>query len=117
ISSIGLDAPVVSVGANEKGLQEVPSDKDTVSWRKPGFKPGKKGSAVFAGHFKVEDGSPGVFYTLNQVKVGDTIELTDEIGQPLKFTVNDTKVYSVADFPTEDIYMNTDSNRIVLVTC
>src|SRR5690606_13342461 len=104
IPTINLQVPILSVGAAADGTQAVPADNSTVSWWKYGAKPGERGSAVLAGHFKIEDGSPGVFYNLNRVKVGENIEITDDQGNIQQFRVVDRKIYSVEDFPTQQIY-------------
>lgn len=117
ISTISLDAPVLSVGADVDGTQFVPADNKTLSWWKHGAKPGEKGSSVLAGHYKIADGSPGVFYRLNEVKVGETISVLDENGAEQSFKVMDRKIFSVSEFPTKDIYNNTDSEQVNLVTC
>lgn len=117
IDKINLDVPVISVGKDKNGLQEVPADNGTVSWWKFGARPGEKGSAVLAGHYKIEDGSPGVFYRLNEVKIGDKISITDENGAKQEFEVVNTEIYSVADFPTKNIYADKSGESLNLVTC
>jgi sortase A len=117
INKINLNAPILSVGAADDGTQMVPDDNATTSWWKYGAKPGEKGSAVIAGHYKVEDGTPGVFFRLNEVVVGDVLSVFDEMGIEQKFEVVDRKVFSVAEFPTGEIYENADTRRVNLVTC
>lgn len=117
ISSINLNVPVLSVGADVDGTQLVPDDNGTVSWWKYGAKPGEVGSAVLAGHYKIDDGSPGVFYRLNEVKIGEMVSVTDEHGVEQQFRVVDRKIFPVPEFPTIDIYENSDSESLNLVTC
>jgi LPXTG-site transpeptidase (sortase) family protein len=103
IDSIDMNVPV--------------SDNGTVSWWKYGAKPGEKGSAVLAGHYKVESGAPGVFYKLNNVEVGDVVLLNDENGSKVKFQVIDKKIFKLEDFPTREIYTNKDGESLNMVTC
>lgn len=117
IDSIDMNVPVVSVGADKDGTQSVPADNGTVSWWKYGAKPGENGSAVLAGHYKVESGAPGVFYNLNNIKVGDVVLLNDENGSELKFQVVDKKIFKLEEFPTMEIYTNKDKQSLNMVTC
>jgi hypothetical protein len=65
IPAISLDTAVVTVGLNNKNLQEVP-DK-IVGWYRYGSKPGQVGTAVFVGHVT------GVFAHLADTHPGNLI--------------------------------------------
>ncbi len=117
IAAIGLKVNIVIVGADHDGRMSVPSDNKTVSWWKFGAIPGEMGSAVLAGHYKLEDGTPGVFYDLNRVKVGDLINMADEFGAKQKFKVREIKIFKVEDFPLNEVYANSGGKYLNLVTC
>lgn len=117
IPKISLNAPVQPVGADSDGTQLVPSDNKTTSWWKHGAKPGEHGSAVIAGHYKVGNGSPGVFYRLNEVQVGENITVVDVEGQELTFKVVEREIYPVEEFPTNHIYSDKENKSLNLVTC
>lgn len=117
IERISVLAQVVTVGANDYGNMPVPSDNATASWWRHGAKPGQLGSAVIAGHFKIDDGSPGVFFRLNQIQVGDVIEVKDEQNMARKFEVVDLQIYPKDQFPLEQVYQAKDAHKLNLITC
>lgn len=117
IPSINLDATIISAGENKRREMEVPPDNKTIGWWNKGIIPGQIGSAVLAGHFKVEDGSPGVFYNLRNIKVGDEIIIADET-ELKRFVVLDMKMYSVEEFPLEYVFSYNDGKRrLNIMTC
>ncbi len=117
IEQIGLNAPVIEEGKTSDGRMGVPSDNSTVGWWKFGTSPGELGSAVLAGHYKIEDGSPGVFYRLSDVKLGDEIKIVDSKGQIKIFEIVEREVYPEKDFPIQKVYSQKDVKRLNLITC
>jgi LPXTG-site transpeptidase (sortase) family protein len=117
LDRIRLNAPITRSGKTPDGRPEVPPDHATAGWWQYGAKPGESGNAVLAGHFKIADGSPGVFYHLNQVKLGDQFTVTAADTTVQTFTVVDLGIYTVADFPLQKIYGSKDAKRLNLVTC
>ncbi len=117
IPSINLSAPIKTVGFDSERRMEVPGDNSTVSWWKYGALPGETGSAVIAGHYKITDGSPGVFYNLGNVKIGSKIIISFKNKNNKTFTVTHIKTYTEKGFPIQTIYTANDSKRLNLITC
>jgi sortase (surface protein transpeptidase) len=117
IPKINLVAPIIESGKTEDGSMFVPPDNKTVGLWQYGVKPGEVGSAVVAGHFKINTGKPGVFYDLQNVDIGDEIDITYSDGRALKFEVQNKETYKVEDFPLSDFFGLNDAKRLNLITC
>jgi sortase (surface protein transpeptidase) len=81
IPSLKIVTMSESVGMDQQGRMDVPKDVVNVAWYQLGVKPGEVGNAVFAGHYDKPDGSPAVFYDLNQLQSGDELIVEDEDGK------------------------------------
>src|SRR5947209_6230913 len=80
ISALNIDAPVINVGASDTGVMDAPTSKalhspywTSVFWYAPGTAPGQAGNAVIAGHVDRAGGDPAVFWSLGNLKPGDTL--------------------------------------------
>lgn len=117
IPAINVDASIEQVALDDKGNMDVPKTDYTVGWYKLGFKPGEKGSAVFAGHLDKKDSSPAVFWKLSDLKEGDKIITTDSKGKSYTFTVTRLVEYPYKDLPLNEIFGNSDKANLNLITC
>jgi LPXTG-site transpeptidase (sortase) family protein len=64
------------VGLQDKNTIQIPDDISKVGWYKYGAAPGSQGgSTVIVGHRDGSGPEPGAFYSLNRIKVGDSIEI------------------------------------------
>ena len=68
IPALNVDAPVINVGASDRGVMDAPTSKalhspywTSVFWYAPGAVPGQAGNAVIAGHVDRVGGDPAVF--------------------------------------------------------
>lgn len=112
IPSIGLFSRIVSVGVNEKGDMDVPSGKtNDVGWYQYGVIPGSHGSAVFAAHVFA------AFARLDELRLGDSIVVTDTDGVPHKFIVTEITDYALADLSPRTLFERNDDVGINLITC
>ncbi len=119
IPSIGVDAHVESVGLSWHGTGDmaVPTNFTNVAWYNGGPHPGMPGTAVIDGHLDGKDVPEAVFYNLDKLVVGDTVEVTDTKGNTLQFRVTASKTYDF-DAPTADIFGGDASvARLNLITC
>ena len=117
IPSIHVDAPVINVGLAADGSVGVPKGPLEVAWYQLGPRPGTEGSSVITGHFGPwRDGSHSVFDRLGELKVGDQIQVTDENGKTISFTVRATKTYNAGESPTE-VFNKTGGKFLNLITC
>jgi sortase (surface protein transpeptidase) len=112
IPSIGLNAPVESVGINEKGEMDVPDGSSTeVGWYKYGTIPGNVGSAVIDAHVYA------AFDDLRYLKVGSEVYVENTDGKRLKFVVNDSRVYQLGELTSGMLFGKRDARRLNLITC
>lgn len=117
IDSLGINAPIESVGMDAQGRMDVPKDADNVAWYNLGFKPGEKGSAVIAGHLDRVSGAPAVFYHLNDLQPGDIVKVQLQNDSVLQFRVINKKAYPSDTLPLEEIFNTQDKSRLNLITC
>ena len=117
IPKINVQTTIESVGMDEQGRMAVPKDADNVSWYKPGYKPGEKGSAVLAGHFDKETGAPAVFWNVGKLTTGDKVIVTDVQGKEHTFAVIQTTKYPYNDFPLQKVFGASSEPMLNLITC
>lgn len=117
IPSLKIVTMSESVGMDQQGRMDVPKDVANVAWYQLGVKPGEVGNAVFAGHFDKPDGSPAVFYDLNQLQPGDELIVEDEDGKQLSFIVTEKRVVHLSEFPLQEVFGETGKKRVNLITC
>jgi sortase (surface protein transpeptidase) len=117
IPSIKLDTtfvPPLSLTADR--TVTVPNSYTEVGWYSGGAAPGEVGPAVILGHIDSKTG-PAVFYSLGQVTVGDTVEITRSDGSVALFEITELQRYPQSNFPTLAVYGPTDFAALRLVTC
>lgn len=117
IPKISVDAAVEHVGTDAKGRMDVPKNDMDVGWFSPGYKVGEKGNAVLAGHLDKVDGSPAIFWDLSKLQVGDKVYVSDTQGRKLEFIVVDTVIYPYNSVPLEQIFGQSGTSRLNLITC
>ncbi len=119
ISSIGVDAKSIETETFDKTTRNitVPSLKTpkVVGWYGQSAKPGQAGPAVFVSHVD-SSGVQGGFFHLKEMKVGDKIVVGN--GHQT-FTYVTTKVQTISKgaFPSQDVYGNTPTPTLRLITC
>lgn len=117
IPSIGVDAPVEQVGNTPAGAMATPKNFVDVGWYSPGATPGAEGSAVFAGHVNNALTKAGVFEHLSQVKIGDTIAVSDSANKTLIYVVTEIGEYPAEGAPAASIFSSSGPSQLVLITC
>jgi len=117
ISDIKVNANIQYVGLNEDGSVGVPSNEKDVAWYMFGPMPGESGNAVILGHRDSATNPNGVFRRLNELAVGDLIEVTDMNGNALKFKVVKKSSYDDKNSPIKEIFGTTEKKMLNLITC
>lgn len=117
IQSIGVSAEVEQVGRRTDGSMAAPVSFSTVGWYKEGSMPGEEGNAVFGGHVNNALTKGGVFEHLDQISLGDVIEVSGTDNKTLRFVVTDIEDYATNTAPLDTIFASNGSARIVLITC
>jgi sortase A len=112
IPSINLNDAIIPVGLTDAGAMAVPSGSTSnVGWYEGGVIPGDVGSAVLDAHVFA------AFSKLNEVKVGDSIYVTDAQGDTLRFIVNKVETYALADLTSQMLFVPTSDHDLNLITC
>ena len=116
IPSLGINAAVQQVGRTASGAMGDPSNFTDVAWYKYGTVPGQEGSAVIGGHLDNALALNGVFKHLDELVIGQDIQIQTASDTVLTFRVTDIEDYSYTQVPgsfftkTGGIYLN-------LITC
>ena len=120
IPAIDVKSVLMTVGLNPDGTLEVPQpgpDYDKAAWFRGSPRPGEVGPAVIEGHVDSAANGPSIFYDLAQLAPGDRVEVDRKDGSTAMFEVYDVRTYPKDDFPTLDVYGNTDGPELRLITC
>ncbi|GHO46675.1 hypothetical protein KSX_48380 [Ktedonospora formicarum] len=118
IPRIGVDAPIEPVGFAGSNLDVPRRNRWTgVGWFNRGPLPGQRGSAVIDGHLDRPGGVPAVFWNLHQLRVGDSVMVSDNEGHRLRFHVIKVDQYSPQRAPLQAIFADTSGKFLNLITC
>ena len=120
IPAIGVQSDLITLGLNPDGTLAVPQpgpDYDKAAWFDGSPRPGAIGPAVIEGHVDSAENGPSVFYELGALVPGDRVDVDREDGSVATFVVYDVRVVPKADFPTLDVYGNTQRPELRLITC
>lgn len=121
IPSIGVSADIQPVGQNAKGEMDTPKGESAyqdTAWYSLGARPGEVGAAVINGHLDTRSLiDPGVFRDLDELALGDIVEVVDDQGALFRFRVTETKVLGSEDDATEVFTSNTGKAHLNLITC
>ncbi|MDP9430478.1 MAG: class F sortase [Actinomycetota bacterium] len=120
VPAIDVESDLITVGLNPDGTLEVPQpgpDYDKAAWFRDSPRPGEVGPAVIEGHVDSAANGPSVFYELGNLAPGDRAEVTREDGTVATFEVYDIRVVPKDDFPTLEVYGNTEGPELRLITC
>lgn len=116
IPAIGVDESLIDLGLAADGSMEVPVDYDDVGWFTGGGRPGGDGPTVIAAHVDSPTG-PAVFQRLDEVAVGDVVEVHDAEGGVHAYRVTETADYPKAQFPTARVFGATARDELRVITC
>jgi sortase (surface protein transpeptidase) len=119
IPAIDVRSDLMQLGLNADGTVEVPplERDDRAGWYEPGPEPGAVGPAVILGHVDSAQWGPGVFFDLGALEKGDEITVTRADGTVAVFAVDRVERHPKDEFPTIDVYGNTDDAQLRLITC
>lgn len=120
VPAIGINSSLIELGRNADGTVEVPSLDDPDSkpgWYRNSPAPGTLGPAIILGHVDSRKYGPGVFYSLQNLKAGDTIDVTRADGTVAEFIIDSVESVQKSNFPTLEVYGNLDHAGLRLITC
>ena len=118
IPAINVDAPVDSVGVDDKGRVAVPTDVSRAGWYKWGPAPGNAaGSAMITAHVDGVDQGPGAFFNLGQLNVGDLVQVERSDRSILTYRVIARESFNKKSAPLDEVFARSGPHRLTLVTC
>ncbi len=119
IPAIGVTSELMRLGLNDDGTVAVPplEADDKAGWYERGPAPGAVGPSVILGHVDSAEHGPGVFFELGALVPGDVVEVARADGTVAEFTVDRVETHPKDQFPTIDVYGNTDDAQLRLITC
>lgn len=117
IPSIGVSAPIVSIGIRSFPNGDVTWDTTELT-SQVGFLQGtawfgQGGNIVLGGHSELAERAPSVFYDLDQVNVGDEIVIVTN-GEEIRYRVTD--VFNVSNRDLSILYPS-NTERLTIMTC
>ncbi len=118
LPKIGAKSSLIPLGLNADRTIQVPpvSQPMQAGWYDKAPAPGETGPAVILGHVD-GDHKPGIFYRLKEMAAGDDILVTRKDGKTLKFVVSKVAKVSKKDFPTDEVYGDTEGPELRVITC
>jgi hypothetical protein len=118
IPSIGVRAPVHSVGRDDSGAIAVPSLRlaDQAGWFDEGPTPGQYGPAILVGHVDTKE-RPAVFSRIDDLKAGARIEVTRTDRKVAVFEVNSVETFAKSQLPADRVYTDYSRPSLRLITC
>ncbi|WP_218829242.1 class F sortase [Rhodococcus sp. 06-418-5] len=116
IGAIGVDSDVMGLGLRPDGSMEVPAGGFPAGWYTGSPVPGQLGPSIVAGHVDW-GGSPGVFYRLRDLELGDDVTVVSQDGGTVRFVVSAVEQYPKDAFPTDKVYGDIDHPGLRLITC
>ena len=119
IPAICVRASVIALGENPDGTARVPplSEPQLTSWFDDGPAPGETGPAALYGHVDTAAAGPAVFFRLDKLVPGDTVDITRVDHRVAVFTVYRVAEYHKIVFPTMTVYGDTPGPELRLITC
>lgn len=118
IPKIGATSSLISLGLNADETVQVPpvTQPMQAGWYNQAPTPGEAGPAIILGHV---DGNkkPGIFFRLKELVDGDGVEVSRADGTVARFVVYSVKRVAKKDFPTDEVYGDTEGPELRLITC
>ncbi|HSU70502.1 MAG TPA: class F sortase [Micrococcaceae bacterium] len=119
IPSIGIHSPLIRLGQAADGTADVPPGEpgSPAGWYRYSPTPGEEGPSVILGHVNSTLTNVGVFYRLHELKAGDQFSVTRADHTVAVFQTDRSAEFKKDNFPTLDVYGNTNRAEIRLITC
>lgn len=110
VPTLGLRSPVLGVGMTDEAAMDAPTGPpgdpvwQQTFWYRGSAVPGAASTALLAGHVGSAGGRPGVFAHLEELRVGDPVEVLDtRTGLVVRFVVDEVVSYSLAEAARPDV--------------
>jgi sortase (surface protein transpeptidase) len=116
IPVIDVDSSLTRLDLDDAGALAPPADPDRAGWFGGGPVPGAVGPAVITGHVDSQRG-PAVFFRLEELAVGDTVQVDRDDGGTVEFRVTRVATYPKDRFATAEVYGPAAGPELRLITC
>ena len=116
IPTIGVSTGFVGLGLESDGTMEVPQAAQTAGWYRESPTPGERGPAVITAHVDWLQ-EKGVFHDLGRMRAGEEVTVDRSDGVAAVFRVTRIQQYPKSQFPSQEVYGDTDGAEIRLITC
>ena len=116
IRALGIDVPVIGVGA-PAGVLTPPDDPQVLGWWDDGARPGAlRGAALVTGHTVSVGG--GALDDLETLRLGAPVEVSTAKGR-IRYRVTKIDIYRKASLARDAarLFSQTGPGRLVLITC
>lgn len=119
VPSIGVHTNLIQLGKAADGTADVPPGEagSPAGWYQYSPTPGEVGPSIILGHVNSTTTNVGVFYRLHELKPGDQFSVTRADHTVAVFQMDRSAEFKKDDFPTLDVYGNTNRAEIRLITC
>ena len=120
IPAIGVESSLQFLGLTEEHTLVVPPagpTYDIAAWYKHSSTPGALGPSVIYGHVDSAAEGPSVFFNLGNLRPGHKVFITRADGVRAVFEVDGVRSYPKEEFPTRQVYGNTEHAALRLITC
>ena len=119
IPQLNVSSDLLQLGLNsDRTVQVPPLGKDSrAGWYKYSPTPGQLGPSVLLGHVDSAKYGPGVFFRLGALRPGSTLSVTRSDRTTAVFRVDRVVSYPKDRFPTLEVYGNTQTAQLRLITC
>jgi hypothetical protein len=119
VDAIGISgAPIDPVGVEPDASMEIPTDVSRIGWYEYGPAPGDaEGTAVLTAHVDSRTQGRGIFYHLDALDHGDTLEVVMHDGTLRPFTVEEIRQIPKVDLPTGELFRRDGAPRLAMITC
>lgn len=121
IPRINVDAGFQYNGLNPDGAMEIPNNVVDAGWFTGSVRPGEKGTSVITGHVAQIRGGvitkPGVFFTLRDLRAGDTLAILNDKGESVTFVVRETRNYDPSADATDVFTAKDNGAHLNIITC
>src|SRR5690606_30274144 len=93
-----VDASIETLGVDDQGVMQAPTEGDVVGWYDSSARPGWPGNTVMAGHLDWRK-RPAVFFRLRELQPGDQIEVEAADGTSYVYLVAESESFHVDNAP------------------
>ena len=116
IPALSLDYEIRSMGADATGTMLIAPELEITSWFDRSAIPGNQGNAILGGH-NVWRGVRSQLFNLDDMQIGDVMEIEYADGTTMTFLMESVFVYPLATAPAHLIMDVRIETRVTLITC